>query len=157
MLIKITCPHCGEFLEIDSHKIAREILLEDVLTNGEIEYDSGKQKEYDPVKQSELNYFRQNNTVLSYEYPQLENLNTTCKYTQTAICFTGFTEADKEILSQLTTALNIQMKNSISSKVQVLVCGPNAGPAKKAKCKECGIPIVEAEEFLREISRKQYQ
>ena len=154
MLIKLICPHCGESLEIDSHEITHEISLENVLINGRIEYDSGEQKEYDPVKQSELNYFRQDNTVLSYEYPTRDSLDPTCKYTQTTICFTGFTEADKKILSQLAAALNIQMKNSITSKVQILVCGPNAGPSKKAKCQECGIPIVQAEEFLREISKK---
>lgn len=145
--MKIVCPHCGQVIEIEGISLPQSrtlmVNINALLDEADIEYDSRKQA----VK----NHFRQANSTISYVFPKTDCLNPSCRYAGCAICFTGFSETEKQELAKIQDKLGIIAKNSISRKVQFLICGPNAGPSKIEKCKELNIPIVSAEDFLKQI------
>ena len=85
-------------------------------------------------------------------FPDISAVNTSCRYVGKGICFTGFTHEEKAPLEEIIKLLKISKKSSISSKVELLVCGNSPGPAKVAVCKDRGIPIISADEFIKEIT-----
>ena len=141
MKILIQCPHCGGTIDITEYTSSnRPVSLNDAAV------------EYDPVHEAVINHFRQDASELSYVFPAAEQLNKTCCYAGKTVCYTGFTDADKAVLREISDELGMAVKTSISRRVELLVCGPNAGPAKIRKCEELSIPVVDIEDFLTTIT-----
>ncbi|MBR0573368.1 MULTISPECIES: WYL domain-containing protein [Pasteurellaceae] len=84
------------------------------------------------------NYDIELDDYLNYEYkePTLE------------VCFTGFKKADREGL-ELDTELTGEfiIRKSVTQNLDILVCGSNAGPTKKAQAERQGAIIYSEEEF----------
>ena len=94
--MKIICPHCGQVIEIEGISLPQSralmVNINALLDEADIEYDSRKQA----VK----NHFRQANSTISYVFPKTDCLNPSCRYAGCAICFTGFSETEKQELLQ---------------------------------------------------------
>jgi BRCT domain type II-containing protein len=54
------------------------------------------------------------------------------------VCFTGFREDEKPRLFTLAEDHGLVVKDGVSMKLKFLVCGENAGPAKRLKAKAFG-------------------
>ena len=64
------------------------------------------------------------------------------------ILFTGFKAARRAELEAMAAAKGIPVKKSITRNIKYLVTGYNAGPKKIALAIECGIQILDEDEFL---------
>ena len=135
----ILCPHCGEVIRIDSDVCE--------LTDSPLDRFC---VEYDPKKEAVKNHFA--HKVENIDFPDLARLNLSSGFAGKEICFTGFTESDKEKLRELSAKLGISMRNTVTKNLDFLVCGPNAGPAKIRKCEEQKIKIAGIDEFFRSIA-----
>ena len=63
------------------------------------------------------------------------------------ICFTGFSTKEKAALVQIATDNGLGVVSSVTKKLEFLVVGENAGPAKLKKAEEQGVPIMDVEQF----------
>lgn len=64
------------------------------------------------------------------------------------VCFTGFTDDEKMFLMDKATGAGFIVRNSVTSKLTILVAGSNAGPSKLAKARHQSCTITDAEGFL---------
>lgn len=64
------------------------------------------------------------------------------------VCFTGFTDDAKIFLMEKATQAGFIVRNSVTSKLTILVAGANAGPGKLAKATRQSCTITDAEGFL---------
>ncbi|WP_147285445.1 BRCT domain-containing protein [Phocoenobacter uteri] len=79
-----------------------------------------------------------------------EYLNLDSKYNDPTleVCFTGFKKADREELeldAELTG--DFIVRKSVTQNLDILVCGSNAGPTKKAQAERQGVLILSEDEF----------
>lgn len=58
------------------------------------------------------------------------------------VCFTGFGKEEKEELIQLAKKNNLRVRAGVTANLGLLVCGGNAGPAKKKAAAEQGASLV---------------
>ncbi|MDE3176717.1 MAG: hypothetical protein KGM15_11505 [Pseudomonadota bacterium] len=65
-----------------------------------------------------------------------------------AICFTGFSDDEKNELIQSAKLANMRVVTHVSSVVAFLCSGPNAGPTKLKLANEFDIPILTRDQFL---------
>lgn len=63
------------------------------------------------------------------------------------VCFTGFSQADKEELTAMAKSINMKVVTGVSASLDFLCCGRNAGWAKMKKANEAGVPLVRAEQI----------
>lgn len=85
------------------------------------------------------------------KFPDVSNINPSCRFAGKGLCFTGFAHEEKTAIDAIVKRLNISKKSSITSKVDFLICGNSPGWAKVAECKDRGIPIISANDFIKEI------
>jgi NAD-dependent DNA ligase len=64
-----------------------------------------------------------------------------------SICFTGFSQVDKDALSVQATDARLHVVGSVNKFLLFLCAGDNAGPAKVAKAKVHGVAILTRGEF----------
>lgn len=64
------------------------------------------------------------------------------------VCFTGYTKAEKEELSIKAEAAGLTVRKDVTVHLNLLCCGPNAGPSKIKKSREKGILILSTSQFL---------
>ena len=65
------------------------------------------------------------------------------------VCFTGFSKEEKKELIQIATDKNLFIRTDVSSRLSLLVCGPNTGPSKLKKAKSLSIKIINGkQEFI---------
>jgi NAD-dependent DNA ligase len=69
-----------------------------------------------------------------------------------SVCFTGFREDEKPALFELAESHGLVVKDGVSMKLKFLVCGENAGPAKRLKAKAFGTTILSETEFSEMLS-----
>ncbi|MGL5528169.1 MAG: BRCT domain-containing protein [Plesiomonas shigelloides] len=67
--------------------------------------------------------------------------------TQVEVCFTGFSKADKEALISLAEAKDCMVRQSVTSNLDILCYGSNAGPKKMDLARAKGILILDQSEF----------
>ncbi len=67
---------------------------------------------------------------------------------QLEICFTGFPKKQRAELEQLATANNMRVCKSVTSYLDLLCCGDNAGPKKMEKAEKQGVTLMSADELL---------
>jgi DNA ligase (NAD+) len=78
--------------------------------------------------------------VYSHANPRKQRLST--------VCFTGFSQLEKDRLIGLATDARFQVVGSVNKSLAVLCAGDNAGPAKLAKAKKQGIAVLTRAEFM---------
>lgn len=64
------------------------------------------------------------------------------------ICFTGFTPADKNELIKIAEENNFHVAQSVTTNLNFLCCGDNAGPSKMEKAKKQNVQILTKNEFV---------
>jgi NAD-dependent DNA ligase len=64
------------------------------------------------------------------------------------VCFTGFTDDQKAVLTESAIQAGFIVKDSVTKNLRVLVAGSNAGPSKLAKAEAQDCIITDATEFL---------
>ena len=64
------------------------------------------------------------------------------------ICFTGFKKEDKERLLKVAANAGLFIRSSVTSKLEYLCCGENAGPKKIDKARHQGIVALTELEFI---------
>lgn len=68
------------------------------------------------------------------------------------ICFTGFSPNDKSELIRIAEENNFHVAHSVTSGLNFLCCGDNAGPAKLEKAIKQRVQILTREEYLNLIN-----
>jgi len=58
------------------------------------------------------------------------------------VCFTGFSSSDKKRLIQLAEQADYFVRTKVTQKLDILVCGDNAGPVKMQKAHQQNVGIV---------------
>jgi len=64
------------------------------------------------------------------------------------VCFTGFTDDQKTVLTQSAIQAGFAVRDSVTKTLRVLVAGSNAGPSKLAKAEAQDCIITDATGFL---------
>jgi NAD-dependent DNA ligase len=64
------------------------------------------------------------------------------------VCFSGFSESEKERLSALATAHGMNVTASVTKNLTYLVTGPNAGPMKIKKAMEQDVTLMSEQQFI---------
>jgi NAD-dependent DNA ligase len=64
-----------------------------------------------------------------------------------SVCFTGFSQANKDKLSAIARGAHLSVVGSVNKSLSFLCAGENAGAAKVAKAHEQGITILNQAEF----------
>ena len=65
-----------------------------------------------------------------------------------SICFTGFSQAEKDALSALAIRARFRVVSSVSSSLAFLCAGEHAGPAKMTKARQVGIEVLDSTQFV---------
>ena len=89
------------------------------------------------------------------EIPAPEEVAPVNPYTGKRIVFTGFAEREKSALFAAAEAAGVKRTSAVSARTDFLVCSFSAGPAKRQKARELGIPEIEDRVFLRQIVAKE--
>lgn len=63
------------------------------------------------------------------------------------VCFTGLRPGERDKWTARVTQLGLKVRTSVTKKLNILVCGPNAGPSKMAQAKQAGVKLLSLEEF----------
>jgi NAD-dependent DNA ligase len=63
------------------------------------------------------------------------------------VCFTGFSDSEKGLLSQLAIDAGLMVVGSVTRNLSLLCTGANPGPAKLEKARKHGVTIVTLEQF----------
>ena len=63
------------------------------------------------------------------------------------IMLTGYKKADRESMGNLATEAGLAIRKTVSSSLDYLIAGENAGPSKMALADELGVEVVGGEEF----------
>ncbi len=63
------------------------------------------------------------------------------------VCFTGFSQEEKDELTNLAFDANHHVTNAVTKKLGLLVCGENAGPKKLEKAAEQGVTLLTGAEY----------
>lgn len=63
------------------------------------------------------------------------------------VCFTGFKKDDKQRLISLAESAGLYIRPSVTSKLSILCCGYNAGPAKMEKARHQGVMVLSESQF----------
>lgn len=64
-----------------------------------------------------------------------------------SICFTGFSDIEKPAVAQLAENIGLTVVGTVNKSLLVLCAGANPGPAKLAKAREQGTPIISYAQF----------
>jgi len=64
------------------------------------------------------------------------------------VCFTGFTDDQKAVLTESAIQAGFTVKDSVTKSLRILVAGSNAGPSKLAKAEAQNCIITDATGFL---------
>lgn len=63
------------------------------------------------------------------------------------VCFTGFKKDDKEDLTKLASSSGMVVRTSVTSNLDFLCCGYNAGPKKIEKSRHQGVVVLSEPQF----------
>lgn len=64
------------------------------------------------------------------------------------VCFTGFTDDQKAVLTESAIQAGFTVRDSVTKSLRILVAGANAGPSKLAKAEAQACIVTDATEFL---------
>lgn len=86
------------------------------------------------------------------EFPNIETVQTDCRFFGKCVLFTGFSQDEKDQLARIADFLQIDQPSAVCQKLDFLICGSNAGPSKIKKAEAMRKPIIQVEDFFREIT-----
>lgn len=89
-----------------------------------------------------------------FSFPNANQLDLSCRFFGKRVIFTGFYLEEKAQIAIITPLLNLTIASCVSSKLDFLICGSNAGPSKVKKAKEFNVPIIQAADFICEITKE---
>jgi len=109
-------------------------------------YDTGlSREEIDQMSQEEARgYYFANKGTLKKKPVK--------KPTIIRVCFTGFTTDEKESLMEIAAERHLWVVQSVTTDLDILVCGPNAGPKKLEKAKKQGCQVITEQEFRNRLA-----
>lgn len=64
------------------------------------------------------------------------------------VCFTGFTDSEKDSLCKIARDASLEAKDSVTKNLRILVTGENPGPVKVAKAEAQGCIVTDLERFI---------
>ena len=103
------------------------------------------------LRESGINYIPRE-TKPMFEFPTIDNVNANCRFAGKCVLFTGFYPEEKAQLAPIIDFLQIEQPAGVCRKLDFLICGSNAGPAKIKKAEALEKPIIQAADFIQEIS-----
>ena len=65
-----------------------------------------------------------------------------------SICFTGFSQAEKDALSALAVQARFRIVSPVSGSLAALCTGEHAGPAKMARARQLRIEVLDPTQFV---------
>jgi len=83
---------------------------------------------------------------------RIREMNVQSKLPQ--ICFTGFTDSEKEELREIAHQAGFEVKDSVTKSLVILVAGGNAGPSKIAKAEAQGCIVTDKAGFMDYVRSK---
>jgi len=102
--------------------------------------------------QSAVVKYTPKSTKPMFEFPTIDNVNANCRFAGKCVLFTGFYPEEKAQLAPIIDFLQIEQPAGVCRKLDFLICGSNAGPAKIKKAEALEKPIIQAADFIQEIS-----
>lgn len=108
----------------------------------------------DILQGAQVEYSAKNKPISFLKFPMPENIDLNCRFAEKNIVFTGFWPEEKAQLFPIVELLQIKQPSGVCKKLDFLVCGSNAGPSKIKKAKQMEIPIIQAADFIIEITRE---
>jgi DNA ligase (NAD+) len=70
------------------------------------------------------------------------------------VCFTGFTDSERDMLSDAARQVGLHVKDSVTKNLLILVIGENAGPSKIAKAEKQRCIITDRDGFADYVRSK---
>ena len=104
----------------------------------------------DAFSNAEIQY--QPKSTETIQFPALSEINSDCRFFGKCVLFTGFYPEEKEQIAPIVDFLRINQPSGVCQKLDFLICGSNAGPAKIKKAEEMGKTIIQAADFIQEIT-----
>lgn len=105
-----------------------------------------------------MNYYLNNPDLPIFQKVSFEPLSGRSPYSlnqkhseKFEICFTGFKKAHKEKLAELAEVHNMIVRGSVTTHLDFLCCGYNAGPKKVEKSRMQGVVVFNEPQFLKMI------
>ena len=132
----------------DSENVKRQKTIERMLSG-----NNGEQNAFfDILNCAKVEYHAPNKPAAFFNFPNADRLDLSCRFYGKTVLFTGFWPEEKAQISVVCEVLNLTQAASVCKKLDFLICGSNAGPAKMRKADQLNIPIVQATDFIREIT-----
>jgi NAD-dependent DNA ligase len=73
------------------------------------------------------------------------------------VCFTGFSDSEKEMVSELAVDAGFMVVGSATKNLSLLCTGSNPGPSKLEKARKHGVTIVTLEQFKQFLETGEFQ
>jgi len=150
----ISCPLCGEQFEANTSILGEAILCWRCGAKWQI-----TQWWTNPQPQESMDYALSNAEVQyqpkspkALQIPPLSEVNKENRFFGKCVLFTGFYAEEKEQLAPIIDFLQMRQAVSVCQKLDFLICGSNAGSSKIQKAEEMGKAVVQATDFIKEIS-----
>jgi|SRR5699024_8576374 len=77
-----------------------------------------------------------------------ELLRTARRSGDLSVLFTGFAQAERDRLEDCAMAEGMRVRRTVSDTLDFLCTGANAGARKVAQAQECGVTVLDAEQFV---------
>ena len=135
---------------IGSESVKKQKTIEKILDGG----DNPQNNVLNILERAKTEYHAPNKPETFFCFPNADQLNLSCRFYGKNVLFTGFWPEEKAQIAIITPLLNLSIAPGMSSKVEFLICGSNAGPAKVKKAGLLNIPIIQAADFIREITKE---
>ena len=134
---------------IGSESVKKQKTIENLLDGG----DNPQNNVLSILERAKTEYHAPNKPETFFSFPNANQLDLSCRFYGKKVLFTGFWPEEKAQISIITPLLNLTIAPGVSSKLDFLICGSNAGPAKVKKAESLHIPIIQAADFIREITK----
>lgn len=100
-----------------------------------------------PTGQVQRAHFAMDQSATTYDWPDPQIFPAGCLAGK-KIVFTGFSEADKIKIKQICDHVGAELMVAVGCRMDYLITGVNAGPAKIKKAKDLGKSILEVANFV---------
>ena len=134
---------------IGSENIKKQKTIENLLEN-----DDPQNNFFSILERAKIEYHAESKPETFFSFPNANQLNLSCRFFGKKVLFTGFYLEEKAQIAIITELLNLTIASCVSSKLDFLICGSNAGPAKVRKARELNVPIIQAANFICEITKE---
>lgn len=154
--IIVSCPLCNDKRNVDSSVLGKTIQCLICGAKWRImQWWTNPQKtEFEDIgnifSNAEIQYQPKSTEII--RFPALSEINSDCRFLGKCVLFTGFYPEEKEQIAPIVDFLRINQSSVVCRKLDFLVCGSNPGPSKIKKAEEMGKTIIQAADFIQEIT-----